>query len=139
MAYYIIVAIILILLGILAYYCDLKNEPKIRKNVEVLYVNGNFAIGIVSGGNYTNLSGGGTLLGCISYGFVVPISTKYPRGYGAGCLGYAQAKQISKRTFSVWERVWFAIFARWSACNMVANDIVIFFNYVIVKPNFHLI
>jgi hypothetical protein len=97
-------AIIFVPLIFLGRYCDRKNAPKIRKNVEELYINGTFAIGTDLGGNYTQFQTGGGTFDGISYGFKIPISIKHPKGMCAGFLGYGQVKQISEGTRYVYNR-----------------------------------
>ena len=92
------VIIVLALLGVLAHYCDTKNKPKIRKRVEELYMNGNFAIGTVST-VAGDLSGPTTLrLGNIYYNF------ESPTGIIHASLSGLLPRQISAATDSLFKR-----------------------------------
>jgi hypothetical protein len=86
---------------VLARYCETKKAPGIRKNVEKLYLNGNFSIG-------TNLHvchGSSTYIGSYfdgySYDFVTSTGSEIKSRY----LIASDAKQISKGSFSVYQRL----------------------------------
>ncbi|MCL2247296.1 MAG: hypothetical protein FWC10_10040 [Lentimicrobiaceae bacterium] len=103
MGYFFLMTIIFALLVILGYYIDFKKAPGIRKNVEELYLNGEFSTATNLGGTWSSLNGT-TVFDGISYGFQVPVSTKNPRGYQAAGMGSALAEQISKATDSIYKR-----------------------------------
>ena len=95
--YFSVMIIIFAFLGILARYCDLKKEPKIRKNIEELYVNGQFAIGIIIAIT-ADVPGYHTTVGTIFYKFESSTSIIYAN------FGAAQPKQISANTDSLFKK-----------------------------------
>jgi len=98
MAYYIIIAIILSLLGVISFYIDRKQAPRIRNRVEELYIYGNFAIGTVSAVTADGYGGYHAVFGDIFYRFEALGGIIYTN------LGGALPKQISATTDSLFRR-----------------------------------
>jgi len=103
LTYWFIVIIFFAFLIIIGYYIDFKKAPGIRKNVEELYIHGEFSTATNLGSTSSQLPGGVWMFDGISYGFKVPVSAKNPRGYQATGMGSAFAEQISKATDSIYK------------------------------------
>jgi len=94
MGNFLVGAIFLILLVFLGFYIDKKQAPKIRKRVEEIYLNGNFATGTVTAVT-ADTYGQPVILGGIYYKFETPNGLIYTN------LGGALPKQISAATDSL--------------------------------------
>ena len=91
MAYFVIMTIILSLLAVLGFYIDRKKAPKIRRNVEELYINGIITIGTVTAVS-ADVPGNIPILGTVFYRFERSNDIIFTH------LGTAQPKQISDET-----------------------------------------
>jgi hypothetical protein len=101
MASFLFPIIFIIIIAVLARYCETKKAPGIRKNVEKLYVNGSFSIG-------TNLHacyGSSTYLGVYFDGYSYDFATVIGYETSHRRLSNSEAKQISQGTFSVYQKL----------------------------------
>ena len=84
-----------IIIGIVSVcYSKFSQEPKIKQRVEGLYLNGKFAMGIITGKGYNTYELGSTL-STIGYKFYVQDNRQ--RGF----ISRVIAKQISKETYNI--------------------------------------
>lgn len=87
---------IFIIIGIVSVcYSKFSQEPKIKQRVEGLYLNGKFAMGIITGKGYNTYELGNTL-SSIGYKFYVQNNMQ------RGSITRISAKQISERTYKIY-------------------------------------